>query len=129
MDRILELSPQDLERFWSKVILKANLNACWIWTGTLDYKKRYGRFTLNGRSERAHVVAYILQKGQPSFQINHTCDNKLCMNGAHLYDGDQLDNEKDKIVRNRQPERYRNLTHNRWGQSINHKDGKRQNGI
>jgi hypothetical protein len=34
-------------------------------------------------------------------QVNHHCDNPTCVNPDHLYVGDQLQNRRDAVLRNR----------------------------
>jgi hypothetical protein len=49
------------ERFWAKVICEVS-TGCWLWTASLD-SHGYGQFHLDGRTQRAHRVAYRLLNG------------------------------------------------------------------
>lgn len=51
----------------------------------------------------AHRVAFQLVNGNisPGMHVCHTCDNPLCVNPTHLYEGTDADNTRDKIVRGR----------------------------
>lgn len=49
----------------------------------------------------AHRVAYILTESEPDECVLHTCDNKTCVNPAHLYEGTFSDNMEDFHERQR----------------------------
>lgn len=85
-------------RFWTKVHRGPS---CWIWTGAMSGE--YGSFRLGGRSEPAHRVAYMLQRGPiPEGQmVLHDCDNPPCMRGSHLFLGDHKANAQDAIGKGR----------------------------
>lgn len=77
-------------------------SGCHEWTGDLD-KGGYGRLNRKGASNRAHRAAYEafvgpIEKGK---LVLHHCDNRKCINPAHLYVGDYKDNARDMIKRNR----------------------------
>ena len=79
-------------RFWPKVDKSGD---CWEWkAGT--FESGYGRIhSPDGWSEMAHRVAYRLTYGRPENNVLHKCDNKLCVNPSHLYDGTPRDNQLD----------------------------------
>lgn len=93
-------------RFWSKVdtngpILMPELGPCWMWLAGVD-GDGYGRFNLGGINRKATHVAWLLTKGTWTFKsLLHKCDNVLCVRKAHLYEGTQQDNVKDREVRHR----------------------------
>lgn len=88
-----------VDRFMSKV---EKTEGCWNWTGALT--RGYGYFSLNGKAQRAHRVAYSLFVGPLAEDavVRHTCDNPRCVNPAHLVVGSQADNMTDKVMRGRQ---------------------------
>lgn len=71
-----------VSRFWAKVEPEYG---CWLWTGSV-LKSGYGSVVWNGRSARAHRVAYELTFGPipNGLDIHHICGERLCVNPAHL---------------------------------------------
>ncbi len=62
---------------------------CWVWRGAL--KDGYGRFTYEGKTYRAHRVAYEAFVGEigaheegRGWVLDHKCRNRACCNPAHL---------------------------------------------
>jgi hypothetical protein len=90
---------QTVKLFFS--LIKKSPSGCWIWQGRArkaNKKHRtlpYGMF----RSQTAHRAAYELLVGPipPKGFVCHACENILCVNPAHLYIGDVVSNNKDKI--------------------------------
>lgn len=72
------------ERFWGYVDKQPN--GCWLWTSAVS--PRYGVFWVGGakRSAYAHRYAYELLVGPipEGAQIDHRCENRLCVNPEHL---------------------------------------------
>jgi hypothetical protein len=79
---MVELTPNQIERFMSKII---KTNSCWEWTA---FKNRdgYGRFKLNGKMILSHRVSYELFKEDipDGLTIDHLCRNRDCVNPDHL---------------------------------------------
>ena len=91
------------KRFASKYSIDS-VTDCWNWIGRK--KKGYGRIKMileNGTSvTAAHRVSYFIHKGDIGpFFVCHTCDNKICVNPAHLFLGTQSDNMVDCVEKNR----------------------------
>lgn len=63
----------------------------------------YGRFKQNGVRVLAHRYAYCLAFGRipAGKQVHHICDNRLCVNPAHLWVGTQSENIKDMYAKGR----------------------------
>ena len=63
----------------------------------------YGQFWLNGKGQRAHRVAYLLEHGYiPKDKIiMHVCDVRNCVNPAHLRAGTWQDNMMDMHTKGR----------------------------
>ena len=81
---------------------------CWLWTGARfrAYNGDYGAFSLAGRPQRAHRVAYLLFKGEipKRLHVLHECDNPSCVNPKHLFLGTHQDNMTDCINKGRMPQ-------------------------
>lgn len=98
------LTENQLKSFWSKVNT-ANSASCWEWKAALT-STGYGQFTVSGgKNWRAHRLAYELTKGPipPGMVIMHSCDNRRCVNPAHLAAGTQKQNLIQMAIRNRKP--------------------------
>ncbi len=74
---------------------------CWKWNGGVD-TRGYGHLSWNGRTARAHRLAYQLMvgpiprgTGHHGICVRHSCDNKLCCNPEHLVLGTHADNMND----------------------------------
>ena len=74
---------------------------CQEWQGSLN-RQGYGLFW-RGPDRYAHRHSYRLHKGViPRGKIvQHRCDNKKCVNPAHLILGTRRDNAKDALERGR----------------------------
>ena len=87
------------ERFWSKVDRSGE---CWLWMRGED-TSGYGTFRLAKTSDRAHRVAWSMERGDipPGKYVLHCCDNRRCVRPDHLYIGTHADNMRDMIARGR----------------------------
>ena len=94
------------ERFWSRVD-KSPECGCWNWTrGTNGLG--YGRLMADGRFIYAHRYSYenIVGKIPDGLALDHLCQNKLCVNPAHL----------EVVTIGENVRRYfRSLTKCKWG--------------
>lgn len=97
------MESKDIDRFWSKVNIGKS-NECWEWLTTL-YVDGYGQFMINRTSRRSHRISYELNHGPipNNMVIMHTCDNRKCVNPAHLKLGTQQQNIQDMFAKGRQP--------------------------
>jgi len=89
-----------MERFWKKID-KRSPDECWEWTAAQS--NGYGRIYFSGKYDGAHRVSLMLAgiDVPPDACVCHKCDNKLCVNPAHLFVGTQSDNIKDMYEKGR----------------------------
>lgn len=83
--------PRDLAYFRARTVMDEN--GCWVWQ-LFTAKPGHGRGGPYGKTSRmgeqrpvgAHVLSYEVFKGPvpAGHEIDHTCENTLCCNPAHL---------------------------------------------
>jgi len=84
---------------------------CWNWTGRLD-AGGYGRFSIKGIWNKAHRVSYERFNGTipDGLLVRHRCNNRRCVNPAHLEVGTHKDNVDD-MFRTNPPDRTGDRSH------------------
>lgn len=96
-------------RFWNHV-LKAGPEECWLWTsaraGGRAPFNQYGHVSIPysfdaSRHAYAHHLSFYLENGRWPAQdlwVLHRCNNSLCVNPAHLYEGTPKQNIRDAVA-------------------------------
>jgi hypothetical protein len=105
---------RDLSRFYRYCSPEPN-SRCWLWTGAIA-ENGYGRFSLRGKSAKAHRFAYVALKGAipDGACVLHSCDMPCCANPAHLSVGTNKDNTQDMLRKRRNKYETRRGSENKW---------------
>ena len=96
------------ERLWRHISPEPN-TGCWLWAGHCC-PKGYGKVGLNGKTARAHRVAYEAYIGAipKGLTLDHLCRVRCCVNPNHL----EPVTHKENVLRGESPSaRHARLTH------------------
>jgi HNH endonuclease len=84
-------------------------DGCFEWTGG-RYPDGYGKFpaafsrlaAVTDRNARAHHVGWYVKHGEwPTLCLLHRCDNPLCCDDSHLFEGTRAENAADRESKGR----------------------------
>lgn len=82
---------------------RVNENGCHICTSHATNSRGYPLVHKNKKSYSIHRMVYEQYKGEipEGLVVRHTCDNRMCINPAHLVVGTQKENMRDMVERGR----------------------------
>jgi hypothetical protein len=85
-------------RFWNKVEIRES--GCWEWQGYIA-ECGYGEISISGVKFYTHRFSAYIRKREDisNSQVNHKCDNKICVRPSHYYLGTAKENMQDIIER------------------------------
>lgn len=81
------------ERFWDRVIIPDDPEACWGWKGASRNETSYATIAKEGRTEAAYRVSFEIHHHPIAKNewVLHSCKNVICANPNHLYIGNRED--------------------------------------
>lgn len=101
------------ERFEAGYIPEPN-TGCFLWFAARD-EDGYGCIRAEGKSSRAHRVAWILAHGPIPDRLLacHRCDTPECVNVEHMWLGTNAQNTRDRHTKRRDASGLRNGSYTR----------------
>lgn len=115
---IADYTQSIINRFHSSY-MPVPICGCWLWEKA-TFGRGYGWFFIAkiGRkrlSEKAHRASWLIHFGDipEGMHVLHRCDVPLCVNPSHLFLGTNLDNIKDRLLKDRPKSGVRGMKHPR----------------
>jgi len=71
-----------VSEWWEKVVVGGR-DDCWLWQASVD-SKGYPQINRRGKVLRVHRLAAEEAHGPLTGPVHHSCENRRCLNPAHL---------------------------------------------
>lgn len=98
--------PEKLIKRFRQKYIQGNPEECWEWNAAAD-SSGYGSFNaavIGLKTISAHKMAWIISHGHlppEGIHVLHKCDNRVCVNPLHFFEGTNSDNVADRVKKNR----------------------------
>jgi hypothetical protein len=120
---VLSRDKTELISFLSHRSVTNGKTGCREWLGTLDIGgyARINFATPTGRFKiKAHRISHWLFNGpfEESLLVCHKCDNRKCINPAHLFSGTHKDNTSDSKKKGRLRNQHKGKSHCKNGHPL-----------
>lgn len=82
---------------------------CWLWLRSIKEPQGYGQINLNNKNRLAHRVSFEAFKAPipDGMLVQHSCDNRWCVNPDHLSVGSVATNNHDALLKGRKATKLR----------------------
>jgi hypothetical protein len=89
----------ELLEYARSVVRQTLTNDCVLWPSALG-QDGYGKVRYEGRTQNAHRVVLIIATGEnpADLEAAHSCNNRACVNPAHLRWASCSENMQDKVL-------------------------------
>lgn len=97
------LEPYPLRGNAKSITYDVNESGCWICTSHKTFVGNYPRVSRGGRLFQLHRYIYelLVKSIEEDMCLCHKCDNTLCINPSHMFEGTQKENMADRDEKGR----------------------------